>query len=293
MCGIVLRHQGSEYRYQNSVLRPTLICGLLSETRTMHNENVKKTDPAFEYSKITDQVYIGTNSCCQTHFEESLLKEEVRIDISLEGEKIDHPIGVDLYIWLPTPDRHPPELDKALIGIAALKQVLNNGQKAYIHWREVPAPKRGEIVRQIGATLRDNKDALGSLVALENGKIKAEGDGEGQEMIDMADFAVGQSRMLYGVTMPSERLQHRMYEQWHPLGLVGVITAFNFPVAVWAWNAFIAAITGDTVLWKPSPKTPLCAIAVQRICNRVLESAGLTGIFNLFITFRLLRFSSF
>src|SRR5437762_382615 len=116
------------------------------------------------------------------------------------------------------------------------------------------------------------------------GKSKAEGDGEVQEMIDIADFAVGQSRMLYGLTMHSERSQHRMYEQWQPLGPIGVISAFNFPVAVWAWNAFIAAICGDTVIWKPSPKTPLCAIAVQQICNRVMAAQGLTGIFNLFIS---------
>jgi aldehyde dehydrogenase (NAD+) len=121
---------------------------------------------------------------------------------------------------------------------------------------------------------------------LEVGKIKAEGDGEVQEMIDMADFAVGQSRMLYGLTMQSERPSHRMFEQWHPLGTVGVITAFNFPVAVWAWNAFIAAVAGDTVIWKPSPKAPLCALAVQHICNRVMQQLGYAGIFSLFITDR-------
>ncbi|MDH5575875.1 MAG: aldehyde dehydrogenase family protein, partial [Nitrospirota bacterium] len=119
---------------------------------------------------------------------------------------------------------------------------------------------------------------------MEVGKIKAEGDGEVQEMIDMADFAVGQSRMLYGVTMPSERARHRMYEQWHPLGVVGVITAFNFPVAVWAWNAFLAAIAGDTVVWKPSPKAPLCALAVQHICHQVMKAQGVPEIFSVFIT---------
>jgi aldehyde dehydrogenase (NAD+) len=150
-------------------------------------------------------------------------------------------------------------------------------------WRQVPAPKRGEIVRLVGEALRQNKDALGSLVSLESGKIKAEGDGEVQEMIDIADFAVGQSRMLYGLTMHSERAQHRMYEQWHPLGIVGVISAFNFPVAVWSWNAFLAAIAGNAVIWKPSPKTALCAIAVQRICNRVLEQHSLPPVFQLFI----------
>jgi aldehyde dehydrogenase (NAD+) len=150
-------------------------------------------------------------------------------------------------------------------------------------WREVPAPKRGEIVRLMGEELRAHKSALGSLVSLENGKIKAEGDGEVQEMIDIADFAVGQSRMLYGLTMHSERSRHRMYEQWHPLGVVGVISAFNFPVAVWSWNAFLAAIAGNATVWKPSPKTALCAIAVQRICNRVLERHALPPIFQLFI----------
>src|SRR5271168_427273 len=150
-------------------------------------------------------------------------------------------------------------------------------------WRTVPAPKRGEAVRRIGLLLREHKDALGTLVALENGKIKAEGDGEVQEMIDIADFAVGQSRMLYGSTMHSERAQHRMYEQWHPLGVVGVISAFNFPVAVWSWNAFLAAIAGNATVWKPSPKTSLCALAVQHICNRVLQRLELPPIFQLFI----------
>ena len=138
-------------------------------------------------------------------------------------------------------------------------------------WRSVPAPKRGEAVRLMGEELRKYKSELGSLVSLEMGKIKAEGDGEVQEMIDIADFAVGQSRMLYGVQMHSERPNHRMFEQWHPLGVVGVISAFNFPVAVWSWNAFLAAICGNVTVWKPSPKTPLCAVAVQHICNRVLE----------------------
>jgi len=162
--------------------------------------------------------------------------------------------------------------------------IIQKAQEAFLSWRKVPAPKRGEIVRQIGNALREKKDLLGSLVALEMGKSKQEGDGEVQEMIDMADLAVGQSRMLYGNTMHSERSQHRMYEQWHPLGVVGVITAFNFPVAVWAWNAFVAAIAGNTVVWKPSPKTPLCAIAVQHICNTVMKENGLEGIFSLFIT---------
>ncbi len=162
--------------------------------------------------------------------------------------------------------------------------IVASAQKAFIEWRKTPAPKRGEIIRQIGDELRLHKDMLGSLVSLEMGKSKQEGNGEVQEMIDMADLAVGQSRMLYGNTMHSERPEHRMYEQWHPLGVVGVISAFNFPVAVWAWNAFVAAICGNTVVWKPSPKTPLCALAVQHICNTVMERNNLQGIFSLFIT---------
>lgn len=165
-------------------------------------------------------------------------------------------------------------------------RLVTEAQQVQVAWRMVPAPKRGEIVRLIGQALREQKDALGTLISLEVGKIKAEGDGEVQEMIDMADFAVGLSRMLYGQTMHSERAHHRMYEQWHPLGVVGVITAFNFPVAVWAWNAFIAAVCGNTVLWKPSPKAPLCAVAVQHLCNRVLEAAGYPGVFALFTTDR-------
>jgi len=166
---------------------------------------------------------------------------------------------------------------------ADYERVLADAVTAANRWRSVPAPKRGEAVRLLGEELRKHKAALGSLVSLENGKIKAEGDGEVQEMIDIADFAVGQSRMLYGLTMHSERSEHRMYEQWHPLGVVGVISAFNFPVAVWSWNACLATITGNATVWKPSPKTALCAIAVQRICNRVLERHSLPPIFQLFV----------
>jgi aldehyde dehydrogenase (NAD+) len=164
------------------------------------------------------------------------------------------------------------------------EKIISAAENAFLQWRNVPAPKRGDIIRQIGDALRANKESLGSLVSLEMGKSKQEGNGEVQEMIDMADFAVGQSRMLYGSTMHSERPEHRMYEQWQPLGVVSVITAFNFPVAVWAWNAFIAAIAGNTVIWKPSPKTPLCAIAVQHICNEVMQRNGHDGVFSLFIT---------
>ena len=161
--------------------------------------------------------------------------------------------------------------------------IVKGSIEAFEEWRKVPAPERGQIVRQLGNALRDYKDPLGSLVALEMGKIKAEGDGEVQEMIDIADFAVGQSRMLYGKTMHSERKDHRMYEQWHPLGITGVISAFNFPVAVWSWNAFIAAICGNTTLWKPSSSTPLCAVAVQNICNEVVSANEVPNIFSLTI----------
>src|SRR5437867_8657893 len=161
--------------------------------------------------------------------------------------------------------------------------VLESAVAAARDWREVPAPKRGEAVRRLGLLLREKKDALGTLIALENGKIKAEGDGEVQEMIDIADFAVGQARMLYGKTMHSERPGHRMYEQWHPLGVVGVITAFNFPVAVWAWNALLSAVCGNATVWKPSPKTPLAALAVQQLCNHVMKDLSLPPIFLLAI----------
>lgn len=163
------------------------------------------------------------------------------------------------------------------------EQVLKTATDTFQRWRLVPAPQRGEIVRQIGDALRKHKTDLGMLVTLEAGKIRSEGEGEVQEMIDMADFAVGLSRQLYGLTMPSERPNHRLFEQWHPLGPVGVITAFNFPVAVWAWNAFLAAVCGDVCIWKPSSSTPLTAIAVQHIANKVLAAHGFDGVFTLLI----------
>lgn len=163
------------------------------------------------------------------------------------------------------------------------EKIIHQAQHAFYSWRDIPAPKRGELIRLIGVKIRQQKDVLGTLISLENGKIKAEGDGEVQEIIDMADFAVGQSRMLYGKTMHSERPAHRMYEQWLPLGIVGVITAFNFPMAVWAWNAFLAAIAGNTVVWKPSSQTPLCAIALQHLCNEAMAELGFEGIFSLMI----------
>ncbi len=160
---------------------------------------------------------------------------------------------------------------------------LHTSDTAFERWRAEPAPRRGAMVREIADKLRRHKDALGALVTLEMGKILAEGRGEVQEMIDIADFATGLSRQLYGLTMHSERRGHRMYEQWHPLGPVGVITAFNFPVAVWSWNALIAAVCGDTVIWKPSLKTPLCAVAVHKLCAGVLERHGFGGVFELMI----------
>lgn len=164
------------------------------------------------------------------------------------------------------------------------EQVIVRSTQAFSAWRDVPAPKRGELVRQIGEALRRRKKDLAEMIIREVGKIRAEAEGEVQEMIDMADFAVGQSRMLYGLTTHSERVEHRMYEQWHPLGVVGVVTAFNFPVAVWAWNAMIALICGNTVIWKPSSKAALTALATMKTVWPVLEQNGLPeGIVNLVI----------
>ena len=154
------------------------------------------------------------------------------------------------------------------------EKVVARAEEAFKKWRTVPAPVRGETVRQLGNALREKKHDLGMLVSLEAGKIVAEGEGEVQEMIDICDFAVGQSRMLYGLTIQSERPSHRLMEQWHPLGVVGIISAFNFPVAVWSWNAALAAVCGDATIWKPSEKTPLTAIAVIKIAERVCRETG-------------------
>jgi aldehyde dehydrogenase (NAD+) len=180
--------------------------------------------------------------------------------------------------WIKTPgpvlSSYSP-VDGALIGKVqtanqkSFDKVVETSRKAFQEWRQVPAPKRGEIVRQIGEALRKYKEPLGKLVSYEMGKSYQEGLGEVQEMIDICDFAVGLSRQLYGLTMPSERASHRMYEQYHPLGLVGVISAFNFPVAVWSWNSMLAWVCGDTCIWKPSEKTPLCGVACQQIVARV------------------------
>jgi aldehyde dehydrogenase (NAD+) len=165
---------------------------------------------------------------------------------------------------------------------AQFDEIVQQAQEAFYHWRLVTPPERGEVIRKIGLKLREQKEALGSLVSIEAGKIYQEGLGEVQEMIDMADYCVGQSRMLYGKTMASERPNHRMFEQWHPMGPVGIITAFNFPVAVYSWNTFNAIIAGDPVIWKPSEKSTLCAIAVQNLIHEVLEEEDVPkGVFNL------------
>ncbi len=180
-------------------------------------------------------------------------------------------------------------IDRSLIAevscadVATYDKVVDEALEVFKEWRKVPAPERGEMVRQIGNALRDNKRELGRLVSLEMGKILAEGEGEVQEAIDIADFAVGLSRQLYGKIIQSERREHRMVEQWHPLGVVGVITAFNFPVAVWGWNAMIAAVCGDVVVWKPSELAPLSALAVNSLCREVAKKFGFEGVFSLVI----------
>ena len=164
---------------------------------------------------------------------------------------------------------------------AAYAQLVTHAQSAFLNWREMPAPKRGLLVRDLGVALREQIEPLGELVSLEMGKIRAEGIGEVQEAVDICEFATGLSRQLYGLTMHSERPFHRMYEQWHPLGPVGVITAFNFPAAVWAWNAAIAAVCGDMIIWKPSELSSLVAVAMQHIANGVMADYGVSGVFNL------------
>jgi aldehyde dehydrogenase (NAD+) len=174
----------------------------------------------------------------------------------------------------------------ATVGMASADdydRVADSSVETFERWRNLPAPKRGEYVRRLGDALREKIEPLGALVTLEMGKILPEGIGEVQEMVDICDFAVGLSRQLYGNTMASERANHRMYEHWHPLGPVGVISAFNFPVAVWSWNAAIAAVCGDTVVWKPSERTPLSAIAVTRIAEDVMAGSGFEGVFSLVV----------
>jgi L-aminoadipate-semialdehyde dehydrogenase len=197
-----------------------------------------------------------------------------------EGWRTD-PQGRVLVSYNPTTGEQLARVIQATA--STYEEVVQQAVGSFRAWRELPAPKRGLVVRDLGNALREMKEPLGDLVSLEMGKIRAEGHGEVQEMIDICDFAVGLSRQLYGLTMQSERAAHRMFEQWHPLGVIGVITAFNFPVAVWSWNAAIAAVCGDPIVWKPSQYTPLCAIAVQHIANRVMADHGLTGIFNLIV----------
>jgi L-aminoadipate-semialdehyde dehydrogenase len=194
---------------------------------------------------------------------------------------IDRPAGGELASVNPSTEEPIATVLEA--GLEDYQQVVQAAAERFVSWRMRPAPQRGEIVRQLGEELRRHKKALGRLISLEAGKILSEAEGEVQEAIDIADFAVGLSRQLYGLAMHSERPRHRMYEQWHPLGAIGIITAFNFPIAVWAWNAMIAAVCGDTMIWKPSRKTPLTAIAVQHICNRVMQAHDSGGVFNLVI----------
>jgi aldehyde dehydrogenase (NAD+) len=197
------------------------------------------------------------------------------------GRWIDEPDAEELESINPATGR--PIANVKLARRAAYDEVVDRAGAAFKTWRTTPAPRRGEVVRRIGEALRERKADLGLLITLETGKIRSEGEGEVQEMIDMCDFAVGLSRQLYGLTIVSERPLHRMIEQWHPLGPIGVITAFNFPAAVWAWNAMVAAVCGDTVVWKPSPLAPLTAIAVNKIVGRVAEEEGFPGVFGLCI----------
>ena len=189
--------------------------------------------------------------------------------------------GSDLTVLDPTAGEPMGQVVKS--SAEDYETVVANSAETFLRWRELPAPRRGEYVRRIADELRENKEALGALVSWEMGKIRTEGEGEVQEMIDIADFAVGLSRQLYGLTMASERPRHRMYEQWHPLGPVGIISAFNFPVAVWSWNALLAAVCGDTCIWKPSSEVPLSAVAVTEICRRVMEGSEFEGVFNLVV----------
>jgi aldehyde dehydrogenase (NAD+) len=225
----------------------------------------------------------------RAHAGESGKNESILAKLALRGDQPGAGSGTQTWVsGLPVQCVSP--IDRQPLGVVRpatvedYQNVVARAVEAFETWRAVPAPKRGEMVRQIGEVLRRNKKELAEIVSLEVGKIRVEAEGEVQEMIDMADFAVGQSRMLYGASMPSERPEHRMVEQWHPLGPVGVITAFNFPVAVWAWNAFIAMVCGDTVVWKPSSKAALSAIAAMKLIWPVLKRNDLPdGILNLVV----------
>jgi aldehyde dehydrogenase (NAD+) len=209
--------------------------------------------------------------------------------LSLQGEHLGAGSGSEAWASGPSFQRFSP-IDLQPLGVVRsatpddCRRAIEQAATVFKDWRMVPAPRRGQVVRQIGEVLRRHKKELAEIISLEVGKIRAEAEGEVQEMIDMADFAVGLSRMLYGATMPSERPGHRMYEQWHPLGPVGVITAFNFPMAVWSWNAFIALVCGDTVIWKPSSKASLSALAAMHLIWPVLKKNDLPdGILNLVV----------
>ncbi len=197
------------------------------------------------------------------------------------GGWIDDPNGPELTSYNPATGERIASVIQATS--ESYETVMQRAVARFKDWQRVPAPKRGLVVRELGDALREYREPLGELVTLEMGKIGAEGLGEVQEMIDICDFAVGLSRQLYGLTMHSERPDHRMYEQWHPLGVVGIISAFNFPVAVWSWNSALAAVCGDTMVWKPSSSTPLTAVAIQHICNRVTSDSDLDGLFNITI----------
>jgi aldehyde dehydrogenase (NAD+) len=197
------------------------------------------------------------------------------------GNWFEDPQGEELVSYNPTTGEPIARVIQA--SGATYEQVVEQASTAFQAWRTIPAPQRGLLVRDLGNALREVKEPLGELITLEMGKIKAEGMGEVQEMIDICDFAVGLSRQLYGLTMHSERPGHRMYEQWHPLGPLGIITAFNFPAAVWSWNAALAAVCGDTMIWKPSPITPLTTLAIQHISNQVAADHDASGVFNMVI----------
>ena len=218
------------------------------------------------------------------------VKEQAILDrLQIASRNAGASFGVDGWIDEPgaaplvsiNPTTGQPIASVSTASAAAGDRVMTESVRAFESWRERPAPKRGDLIRDLGNALREAKEPLGDLVSLEMGKIRTEGHGEVQEMIDICDFAVGLSRQLYGLTLASERPGHRMMEQWHPLGPVGVITAFNFPVAVWAWNAAIACVCGDPVVWKPAEPAPLTAVAVQHIANRVMADHGVSGVFGL------------
>jgi aldehyde dehydrogenase (NAD+) len=204
--------------------------------------------------------------------------------LGLEGEEISgtgrHAAGGDV-IESVNPATGERIANVRLASVEDYERIVEDAVRAFESWRVRPAPLRGQVVRDLGDALRTRKKELGALVALEMGKIVAEGEGEVQEMIDICDFAVGLSRQLYGLTIASERPDHHLLEQWHPLGAIGIISAFNFPVAVWSWNSALAAVCGDTMLWKPSHDTPLCAAAVQKICDEVMQRHDCRGVFNL------------